>query len=221
LRELLDSTLMLSYGEGDLIVQEGSYFSGIYIVYRGLVQIGKYSSTGKRRVLRFLAPREMFGLEALFMREQEMNIQYARALVDSDVLFIKERGFCDFLKSHPAALFTLCQWFAREVAMLEFKLTRDATEGSLQNFALLLAALKDKYGSRTASGIQIKLELPRQLLAELLGVSVETIIRLMKNLKDRGIITAENSEITITDEDKLTSIGRTTAFYLEILKETL
>lgn len=220
LEELCDSIFRVEYGHGDLIIQEGSHFSGLYIVYRGLVKIGKYASTGKRRVLRFLAPKELFGLEALFMPGQQTNIQFARALVDSELIFIEKRVLLNFLERHPQALFALCRWFAREVAMLEFKLTRDATEGSIQNFSMLLLALNNKYGMKTDSGSQIDLELSRQTLANILGISIETLMRLMKSLKERGIISSENNKITIIDEEKLDGIAQTSDFYLSILEET-
>ncbi|MGQ9477445.1 MAG: Crp/Fnr family transcriptional regulator [Candidatus Bipolaricaulia bacterium] len=221
LAELSEEALLVGYNEGDLVVQEGSPFSGVYIIYSGLVLIGKYSSSRKRRILRFLAPREFFGLEALFMKGQETNIQFARALLDSELVFIRAEPLLEFLQRCPLAMLTLCRWFAREVAMLEFKLTRDATEGSLHNLAMLLLALSNKYGHETPAGTIINLELPRALMAEMLGISEETLLKLLKRLKGQQIISVQDSKITILNKEKLDSLALTADFYLTILEETL
>lgn len=221
LAELSEEALLVGYNEGDLVVQEGSPFSGVYIIYSGLVLIGKYSSSRKRRILRFLAPREFFGLEALFMKDQETNIQFARALLDSELVFIRAEPLLGFLQRYPLAMLTLCRWFAREVAMLEFKLTRDATEGSLHNLAMLLLALSNKYGHDTPAGTVINLELPRALMAEMVGISEETLLKLLKRLKGQQIISVQDSKITIINKEKLDSLALTADFYLTILEETL
>lgn len=220
LEKLSDSIFWVGYDGGDLIVQEGSFSSSVYLVYKGLVKIGKHSGSGRRRVLRFLAPKEWFGLEALFLPDQRTNIQFARALVNSELIFIESTSLYKFLKRHPRALFDLCRWFAREVAMLEFKLTRTSTEGAIQNFSMLLLALSKKYGIKVDSGDMIDLDLSKQTLANSLGVSVETLRRLIKKLGNRNIISVEDSKIIIKNEDKLNEIAECTDFYLSILEET-
>lgn len=78
----------------------------------------------------------------LFLPEQHTNIQFARAVLDSELISIEASAFHEFILNYPKALYDLCMWFAREVAMLEFKLTRETSDGSLQNFAVLLLGLK-------------------------------------------------------------------------------
>ncbi len=222
LEELKDSIFWVQYSDGDLVAQEGSLSSSIYIIYDGLVKIGKYSqSQQKKRVLRFLGPHEWFGLEVLFMPDQHTNIQFARAVLDSELISIESSAFKDFLGSHPEALNDLCKWFAREVAMLEFKLTRETADGSLQNFAILLLGLDEKYGEKVEKGSKIDLELPKHTLADLMGISAETLRRLIKRLKESGAISTRDHKITIQDRKKLHELAGIQDFYLTILGETL
>lgn len=58
IEKLKDSIFWVQYSGGDLVVQEGSLSSSLYIVYSGLVKIDKYSKKRKKRVLRFLGPQE-------------------------------------------------------------------------------------------------------------------------------------------------------------------
>jgi len=222
--ELQQLGLVLHYGPDELIAQEGSFCAGVYLVCQGLVAIGKYAPTSQdKRVLRFLAPGEWYGLEPFFLEREPVNIQFMRTIVESTLLFFQNSQFQSFLGHHPQALWDLCRWLSREVAMLEFKLTRETTESSDRNFALLLLALANKYGQALQNGDTIRLDIPftRQTMAELLGVSLETLMRLLRRFRERGLIRTHRSHLEILSKKRLKEVARTSEFYLTILEETL
>ena len=220
--ELQRISLPVHYDEGELIAQEGSYAAGVYIVQSGLVSIGKYASKGwEKRVLRFLAIGEMFGLEAVFLKREPINVQFAKALVESTLVFFERSNILAFSKEHPRLFADLCRWLSREVIMLEFKLTRAAVESIDRNLALLLIALAHKYGEKDKDRIVLDLPISRQTIAEMLGVSIETLMRVLKRFRERNLITTSQSLITIVDMDNLEERARTTPFYLSIIEETL
>ena len=221
-KDLLRISLQVHYDEGELIVQEGSYAAGIYVVQSGLVSIGKYSSKGwEKRMLRFLAVGEMFGLEAIFLERESINVQFAKALMKSSLVFFERSNILAFSKGHPCLFADLCRWLSREVIMLEFKLTREATESIDRNLALLLIALANRYGKKENSRIVIALPIPRQTMAEMLGVSIETLMRVLKRFRERSLISTTQTNITIIDLKSLKESARITSFYLSILEETL
>jgi len=223
IEELSKISLEIQYDEDELIAQEGSYAAGIYIVRSGLVSIGKYASKGwEKRCLRFLAVGEMFGLEAVFLGREPINVQYAKALVESTVVFVERSNILAYSKDHPRLFTDLCRWLAREVIMLEFKLTRQAVESMDRNLALLLIALANKYGEHEDGGvIRLDLPVPRQTMAEMLGVSVETLMRGLKRFRELQLVETSHSIIRIMDMASLTDRARVTSFYLSILEETL
>jgi len=99
IEELTRISLRTRYEENELIAQEGSYASGIYIVQSGLVSIGKYSIKGRgRRCLRFLAVGEMFGLEAVFLDREPVNVQFAKTLIESTLVFFERSNLLAFSK---------------------------------------------------------------------------------------------------------------------------
>jgi len=216
--------LPVHFDEAELIAQEGSYASGIYVVRTGLVSIGKYASHGReKRCLRFLGPGELFGLEAVFLEREPINVQFAKAVVDSDLIFFERSNILAFSKDAPMVFADLSRWLAREVIMLEFKLTREAVESMDRNLALLLTALANKYGETNANGAPRAIDLPisRQTLAELLGVSVETLMRGLKRFRERELITTDQGRICVKDAEGLAQRARVNNFYLSIIEETL
>ena len=222
IEELARIALRTRYGEDELIAQEGSYASGIYIVKSGLVSIGKYSSKGRgKRCLRFLAVGEMFGLEAVFLEREAINVQFAKTLIESTLVFFERSNILGFSKDHPQLFRDLNRWLVREVIMLEFKLTRETVESLDRNLALLLLALGNKYGVREQEILHLDLPIPRQTMAEMLGVSVETLMRGLKRFRELGFLGPEHGKISILDSERLAERARVTDFYLSIIEETL
>lgn len=89
--------------------------------------------------------------------------------------------------------------------MLEFKLTRETTEPVDRNLALLLLALANKYGALNADGTA-RLEFPitRQTMAELLGVSLETVMLMLRRFREREPIETRRSGVRdpLPEEDR-------------------
>ena len=219
--ELDDLCLEIRHGANELVAQEGSYASGIFIVQSGLVKIGKYDSGGReKRVLRFLGIGELFGLESVILGHS-MNVQYAKTLMDSTLVFIERSHVLRFRKQYPQTCSDFSRWLAREVVMLEFKLTREAMESTDRNLALFLIALSQNYGMSHEDGLVLELPVSRQTMSEMLGVSVESVLRALKRFRERGLIEANGKRIEILDLDQLMERARTTPFYLSIIKDTL
>lgn len=222
IEELEGISLKVHYDEDELIAQEGSYAAGVYVVQSGLVSIGKYASKGwEKRVLRFLAAGEMFGVEPVFLEREPINAEFAKAIVESTLIFFERSNILAFSKKHPYLFADLCRWLSREVIMLEFKLTREAVESMDRNLALLLMALANKYGKKGAEGVVLDLPISRQTMAEMLGISIETLMRALKRFRERDLITTSQSQITIVDFESLKERARTSSFYLSIIEETL
>jgi CRP-like cAMP-binding protein len=221
IQELCGFCFEVQHGPDELIAQEGSYASGIYIVQQGLVKIGKYASHGgEKRVLRFLGVGELFGLESVIL-EHSTNVQYAKTLMKTTLVFIERSNLLRFRKRYPEMCSDFCRWLAREVVMLEFKLTREAVESLDRNLALLLIALAHNYGCRSDRGVSLEPPVSRKTMAEMLGVSVETLMRALKRFRERSMIETEGRIILLTNFDALKERARTTPFYLSIIEETL
>jgi len=221
IEQLASMALEIHHKEGELIAQEESYASGLYIVQSGLVKIGKYGSSGaEKRVLRFLSVGELFGLESVVLGHST-HVQYAKTLIETSLLFIERHNLLSFQKEHPKLCTDFTRWLAREVVMLELKLTREAVESVDRNLALILIALAHNYGQSHEEGIVLDLVIQRRTLAEMLGVSTESLMRSLKRFRDRRLIVTDGRRITITDLEAMKERARITPFYLTIIQQTL
>lgn len=202
LSRLEEAMLPIRYGEGDLIFQEGSYGAGIYIVSYGLIQYGRQVG-GKRHILRLVGPGEMIGITALFMEGQPTRLGYAKGLTDTVVAFIERDLILELFHQEPSLAFNLCQGLTREVLFFEYKLTRAVCRTIEENVALLLLSLGRKYGIKQEGGLYIGVELKRSTMADILGISLESLMRVLRKLREREVISFRGRKIIIREQERL------------------
>ncbi|MFQ5794127.1 MAG: Crp/Fnr family transcriptional regulator [Candidatus Bipolaricaulia bacterium] len=204
--ELAELMLFIEYKKGELIFQEGSFASGVYIICSGQVKYGKYSANRKKnRLLKIINHGGILGMEELF--EPIPRIGYARALKDTQVAFIERSHFVKFIGKHPAMLLRICKELSRELMIFEFKLVEASYETLEKNISRLLLSLAARYGVQKKSGLYIEAELSRTDLAQMLGISLETAIHMLARLKNKGLIASDKHRIIIIDKEGLESLA--------------
>jgi CRP/FNR family transcriptional regulator len=74
--------------------------------------------------------------------------------------------------------------------------------------AELLLMLKETYGKPTKKGVLIDLKLSRQEMAEMIGITQETAMRLLSEFKNDGMIEVKERDITILNPKALLETAR-------------
>jgi CRP-like cAMP-binding protein len=216
LKEICAMARTFRFSKGAVIFQEGESAYGFYIVCQGKVKLAKHSHRGKKQILKLLGPGEVLGEETMF--DRDVYTAYARTLEETTLHFIEREPFLDFLRRHPEIALRFIEKLAREIKGFQDKLMEASYEGSLERLARLLLMMARKYGVETEKGLDVGVELSRQELAELAGISTETAIRMLSRMKERGLITLEGHKIYILDRSGLSELAN--PFYVT-LKENL
>lgn len=210
LSELKSLTLSVEYKKGELIFQKGSIADGIYIVCNGFVLYGKHSDKSKRqgRIFKIVGPGEILGEETFFSQSPCSRFGYARVLADAKLSFLEKEDFLSFSKEHPELFFDLSKELVRSLTILENRLMRGVCNTIDQNLALLLLNGGKKYGIGKGSQIHIPLGLKQGILADILGVSVESVANALSKLKEMNVILVQSGDIVILDVDKLKELAK-------------
>ena len=206
--ELMALKLPVQYEKGDLIFQEGEFASGIYIICQGMVRVGKYYR-GKRLTLELLRAGELLGLEALVSEGPTTRPGYAQAVEPTKVAFLEKGAFLEFCRKHPQVMGKLLETALEKVISLQRKLVQSALASADERIAGILLELAQSCGRKMRDGgVAIEVHFGRAELAELAGVSLETLIRGLSRLKQEGLIELQNHKgITIRDPTGLEEIA--------------
>jgi len=187
---------------GEPIFSKDSLGECLYVLVSGRVKI--YSSVGGRsKTLALFEPGDFFGEMALL--GEPIRSASARAILDSELLFLQKKDFQKFLKDDSlltlTVLKTLCERLRKadkEIEMLSF-------QNVIGRTAITLCDLKNKYGKQAGEGVIINADITQQELADLIGTAREIVSRVLARLRKLGAITFDRSsgKIIIANEEKL------------------
>jgi len=190
--------------KGDTIFMEGDDADRFYTVVSGRVKVVKFAPHGKELILEIIGPGDPFGAVAVY--EGRPFPASAVALQTSEVLGISRRDFFTLLERHPEITRGLMLGLTRRLMDLTHKLAQLSSGGVEYRIASLFLTMADRMGDPSEGGTLIPMALSRQDIADMVGTTIESAIRVMSRWGRDGIVRTERSSFVIEDRDALERI---------------
>lgn len=189
------------YKKGQVIFYEGNQAYGLYCVFSGRVKIYKTGVDGRQQIVRIAGPGDLLGYRSLFADEPYHAT--AEALEEATICCIDKNAFFPVLARNPNLALNIIKKLSHELRAAEDLATSIAHRSVRERMAELLLMLKETYGKPGKKGILIGLHLSREELAEMIGITQETAIRLLSEFKSDGMIEVKERDITILNHQAL------------------
>jgi CRP/FNR family transcriptional regulator, nitrogen fixation regulation protein len=155
----------------------------LYQVISGAVRAYRMLDDGRRQVIAFYLPGDIFGFEA-----GDVHLSSAEAISDSQVLVVKRSSVmarAEHEKDLSRQLWTLTVRELERVQQHSLILIKNA-EQRVAGFLLEMA-------NRYSAGAAIELPMSRQDIADYLGLTIETVSRTFTQFVQSGLIALESS----------------------------
>ena len=193
---------MRRYEKGETIFREAEPAERLHFVLEGRVKIVK--AVGARDlILEILGPGEPLGAVAVF--ERRAFPATAVAMEDSTILSIPEREFFALLESRPEMTRHVLAGLTMRLIMMNKRLA-DMTGSVEVRAARLFLTLSERMGVTRDGATLIPLALARQELADLLGTTLETTIRLMSRWQKENVVLTERDGFLIPNIESLRTL---------------
>ena len=186
---------------GQEIYAEGDNVDSCYKLVSGSVRLVKLMSDGQRQICEFLVPGDLLGFET-----QDEHYFSAEAVTESVLIRYSRRSAELLISENPAA--------ARFVRTL----TSTSLQGAYERMVLLchksaqeriawfLLEMADR--SNIEEGGCVDLPMTRSDIADYLGMVIETVSRVLTQLKQRGVIVMKSvNRIALVDREGLEDIA--------------
>jgi len=199
-----DTDSIQYFKKGAYLYNEGTYPKGIYYILAGNVKIIRSSETGKERIIHLSGKNDIIGYQSVLS-----GLPYqtsAKVLDNIEVLFLSTKLFYDLLSS-PETNFQMIRLLAKDIELSELKWVNMSTKSLKSRIADLLISFKEKYGF-VENDNTLNIVMDREEFAEMVGVSVEAIIRRFNELKDAGIIETYGRNIRLLNLPALKYIAQ-------------
>jgi CRP-like cAMP-binding protein len=194
---IAEITQIHTFQKGDLIFQQGSAATGLFVVKTGRVKAFKLSAQGKEQILHLFGEGDHFAeVPALDGKNFPAS---AEALQLSEVIFLPRIAFLELLHQYPDIainmLISLSQ-HARQLSQLVEDLSFKEVPQRLATYLLNLSDCTDNLCT-------IDLDLSKGQLAAALGTIPATLSRAFYRLSHEGLIAIDGSRIELLDRDLL------------------
>lgn len=190
------------YKKGETILRSGDLAQGVYLLKKGFVKLCSVSEQGKELTLIIYRPGEFFPVVWAFFGRRA-SIYSFETLTSVDIQRAPREEFMEFLTSNPDVfmdvtkhIITRFQIALRRMEYLTFG------NASSQLASVLLICAKD-FGTAIDAGIEIQVPFTHKDLANLVGVTRETVSIELKKFERAGLIRNRKRRIIIKNQKKL------------------
>lgn len=190
---------MVTARRGQALARRGERMPGVLVMSAGTAKLTLRGSRGEEKVVRFMGEGETFG-EASVLLERPSPVDMV-ALADSAAAVIPADALLPLLDQDPRLARNALRLIASRFLGLLDELEAAVRSSAVQRLATYLDSLvpQAQGGKRPV----VRLPVSKTALAARLGVTKETLSRLLRDLADRRVIAVLGSRIEIRNRQGL------------------
>lgn len=201
LETFFDQFTTVSFKKDDVLMTPRDQVKEILYLKQGAVKMSAFSEDGVEVVLHIFRPGAYFPI--MLSLSNEHNGYYFTAIDKGEYQKAPVGEVLGFLKSNADVLLDLVERFSHAMMGLLIRLEQDAFSDAYQRMAALFVYLADRFGAKTADGVEIELDLHHQDLAAWLGIRRETASRQIEKLQQQGLVVLKDRRFILPDIEKL------------------
>ena len=194
-----------AYDKGALLFSEGDPSDHLYTIVNGRVKVFKTTPRGTDVILEIFGAGDPVGAVAVY--ETRPYPASAMALEPTGCLLIPRQAFFTLLETHPTMVRGLLVGLSHRLVELTNRLSElsgGRIEARLARFFLKLGR---DMGQQRPEGTFIPLVLSRQELADMIGTTIETSIRIMSRWGKQDLLRTEKDGFIVVDRQALETIA--------------
>ena len=194
--EAIGSRLQISRNQE--IYAQGEGVGSWYKVIAGTVRITKLRSDGRRHIAEFCFSGDAFGLDGVAEREFS-----AEAVEDATVMRYPRSATEKLIDANPAVARLIRDMTMKTLAAAQGRLALLGRMTACERVVSFLLELSERNDDEK----HVELVMGRCDIADYLGLTVETVCRVLSDLKRRGVIEVSPQSITLLDRFTLEAIS--------------
>jgi len=193
------------YPPASILFSEGQLPHGIFLICSGSVKLSISTGDGRTLISRITAAGEVLGLSSALTGHAFKAT--AETLEVSRIHFVRRDDFLRFLLNNQGIS-------ANAVRQLSHECEADAdhiralglAQSAAEKLANLLLKWCTRHGKNTKDGIRVQMLMTHEDISQLIGTSRETVTRMLKDFREKKIISVRGSSLTVHDREALEAL---------------
>lgn len=176
----------------------------VYLLKRGQVRISRLHQDGKQVVLSILGPGDIFG--ELVVAGESQRSEVAEAMEATMLCVMHRQDFENVLRHQPDVHLKLTRLIGLRLNRIESRVEDLVFRSASQRLAHLVLMLAEQYGIPHPEGTRINLRLTQQDMANLLGLSRQTVSLTLNDWKEAGWLLSARGHLVVKNAQPLKEI---------------
>ena len=200
LSALVESSHILQRGE--LIYRQNDAFKGIVAIKSGSAKVISHDNQGNENILSILLPGELMGFDGMAQNSHNCSVV---ALEVISYCELSADNFDKVSQQNPSITIELLKHASQSLCDFQnqFFLNKRPAE---EKVALFLTNLSERLERRGFSSLSFIIPLTRQEMGNYLGLTLETVSRMLHQLQNSGFIKVQRRHIDIYDIKSLQAL---------------
>lgn len=190
--------------KGDMLFESGTPLKSLYAVRTGSFKTFTLTEQGEQQITGFHLPGDVIGFDAI---NTEQHASYAEALETGMICEIPYNNLEALLGQLPKLRQQMMRLMSQDIQADQQMLLLLNRKTAEQKLATFLNHLASRYGKRGFSSKEFRLSMTRSDIGNYLGLTVETISRLLSKLHKDQIVEVDGKLITINDAAALSQLA--------------
>lgn len=200
--EIMDSIKACKvFKKGETVFAENGNPLGLFCINHGKIKLSVAGINGKEQIIRLLKDGDVVGYRAL-LSEERYHCS-AIALDDCSICFIPKSSFFSLVQQNANVNAELLRLLSKNLKHAEEQVVAMAQKNVRERMAEALLFFKASYGVNEKDG-NLNINFSREEIANFVGTSTETAIRLLSEFQQDGIIEVKAKKIRIAQIARLT-----------------
>lgn len=193
-----------SINKNMFLYRMGDSLKSVYAIRSGSFKTYITNPDGTEQIIGFSLPGELLGMDAISENEHACS---AKALETSSVCEIPFDRLEALARDIPNLQHQLFRLMSKEIQQDQHSMLLLAQMPAETRLASFLLGMSERLNKRGYAAGEFILSMPRSDIANLLGMAVETISRILSHFQDDKLLNVERKHITILDLDKLRQLA--------------
>ena len=193
-----------SVNKNNFLFRMGDSLKAVYAIRSGSFKTYLTNPDGTEQIVGFSLPGELLGMDAISENHHTCTV---KALETSSVCEIPFERLESLARDIPNLQHQLFRLMSKEIQQDQNLMLLLAQMPAETRLASFLLGMSERLNKRGYAANEFNLSMSRGDIANLLGMAVETISRLLSHFQENSLLNVERKHITILNLDELRKLA--------------
>src|SRR3954447_6152828 len=191
--------------EGDILVATGEESGTVYLLEAGWVARTRMIEDGRRQIIVVFLPGDLMGIQCMLLERQPDTIE---CLTDVHVRMIDHKHLLELVAQDHAVSVRVMFQLGEDERRLHNWVAALGKGSAEERIATLLLDLRGRLiQAGLANGDRFRMPMTQQEIADHLGLTLVHVNRVLRRLREAGIVTVQQGFVTVGSIERLSQIA--------------